>query len=947
MARQFNDVVSIDLKTYKDVYFIHFSDMHTRFHKSKVIRRKTPKNVVDSIATEWIGAGFGPPKKFLIDNGGEFDNEEYKEICEQFNIEICATAAYSPWSNGTCERNHYVVDVCVQKMLEEDPKMTLEVALAWAVNAKNSMQNHLGFSPIQLVVGCNPNLPCAITNNLPAQEEVKVSDTVRNHLNALHSARRAFTKAESSDRIKRALKHNVRVNEEVFIQGDKVFYKRDDCNRWRGPGKIVGQDGKILFIRHGSQLVRVATCRAIKVDSATERKSEMKTETKKYDGPKEDHVVIEEDNEEDTIEVNERNEARDNLKNKTNSQERKEADMALGGENNSVEHQNQETRITINNENTKDISQNIQSRMPKSHERIRYKSEENEEWTYAKVIGKGGKSTGKNKNYVNVRHETDDKMIGVHLDKCLFEILDEDKNCQNSKEQVEANNNDEEINITYVPVGQHLQPEVIRAKEKELDNWKNFEVYTEVPDNGQKTISTRWVITEKLQEEEKTIKARLVVRGFEEEEAVQSDSPTAAKSTLRLVIAIAANENWNLETIDIKAAFLQGKLLDRDIFIMPPKEVREEGTLWKLNKVAYGLGDASRNWFFSVKEELIKLGMKQSKLDGALFRYFHNGELQGIFVTHVDDFLFCGTSNFNTNVIEQISKKYRVGKRLANNFKYVGINITNSENGIFIDQEQYADELEEIYIPMHRKGDKLTPLTKWERKNLMTVAGQLNWLATQTRPDLSYEALELNMSKKDPIIDNLNKANKAIRQAKKKSTGILFSRLGKKEQLQIIVYSDAAWGNLPDGTSSGQGHIIFLCGEDKCCPLSWTSNKIKRKVSSSLAAETLALHDSLDEAIYLNGLLTETLFDTDKRQMHITARTDNKSLCENIHSTKQVQEKRLRINIAEIRRLKDENEVSTIAWIETRLQLADMLTKRGVDPQPLMETFKSGKLYAE
>ena len=116
-----------------------------------------------------------------------------------------------------------------------------------------------------------------------------------------------------------------------------------------------------------------------------------------------------------------------------------------------------------------------------------------------------------------------------------------------------------------------------------------------------------------------------------------------------------------------------------------------------------------------------------------------------------------------------------------------------------------------------------------ERKQMMTVAGQLNWLATQTRPDLSYDALELNMSKKQPTIENLIRANKAIRQAKQKGSGILFSKLGNSKSLTIKVFSDAAWGNLPDGTSSGQGHIIFLSGDQNSCPLSWTFNKIKRR----------------------------------------------------------------------------------------------------------------------
>ena len=103
------------------------------------------------------------------------------------------------------------------------------------------------------------------------------------------------------------------------------------------------------------------------------------------------------------------------------------------------------------------------------------------------------------------------------------------------------------------------------------------------------------MITKKITENEETVKARLVVRGFEEEDKIQSDSPTAAKSTLRLAMAIAASKGWSSETIDIKAAFLQGKQIEREIFVMPPKEIKEDGIIWKLNKTAYGLEDASRN----------------------------------------------------------------------------------------------------------------------------------------------------------------------------------------------------------------------------------------------------------------------------------------------------------------------------------------------------------------
>jgi len=69
--------------------------------------------------------------KFLADNGGEFANDEYKDMCENLNIEVRNTAARSPWQNRLCERNHAVVDKCLQKVIKDNPKMKLEIALVW------------------------------------------------------------------------------------------------------------------------------------------------------------------------------------------------------------------------------------------------------------------------------------------------------------------------------------------------------------------------------------------------------------------------------------------------------------------------------------------------------------------------------------------------------------------------------------------------------------------------------------------------------------------------------------------------------------------------------------------------------------------------------------------------------------------------------------------------
>ena len=117
----------------------------------------------------------------------------------------------------------------VQKMKEDYPKMSIILALSNAVSAKNCLQNHNGFTPVQLVTGKLPNLSCVLrSSSLPALEDVDENSTCKTHLDAMYAARSAFLKDEASERIKRALRHPIRSTEKFFERGEKVFYKRDD-----------------------------------------------------------------------------------------------------------------------------------------------------------------------------------------------------------------------------------------------------------------------------------------------------------------------------------------------------------------------------------------------------------------------------------------------------------------------------------------------------------------------------------------------------------------------------------------------------------------------------------------------------------------------------------------------------------------------------------------------
>lgn len=146
-----------------------------------------------------------------------------------------------------------------------DAQCDLEVALAWAISARNALTNSSGFSPNQLVFGYNPALPNVFMDDPPALKPVS-SKMVKDNLNAMHFAREEFVKNEASERLKRALRHNIRSSEISEIEnGDEVYYKRNDSHEWYGPGIVIGRDGKQVLVRHGGVYVRAHACRLTRV----------------------------------------------------------------------------------------------------------------------------------------------------------------------------------------------------------------------------------------------------------------------------------------------------------------------------------------------------------------------------------------------------------------------------------------------------------------------------------------------------------------------------------------------------------------------------------------------------------------------------------------------------------------------------------------------------------
>ena len=149
----------------------------------------------------------------------------------------------------------------LDRILDESTN-NINIAVAWAINAKNYLTNVYRFSTYQLAISQNPILPCAAISKQPALTHTPTSKILEENLRYLHKSRQAFIESENSEQIKRALSHNIRTYSNTrFLTGDSVYFKRAQEKRWPGPGKVLGQDGQQVLAKDGTSYVRVHPCR--------------------------------------------------------------------------------------------------------------------------------------------------------------------------------------------------------------------------------------------------------------------------------------------------------------------------------------------------------------------------------------------------------------------------------------------------------------------------------------------------------------------------------------------------------------------------------------------------------------------------------------------------------------------------------------------------------------
>ena len=908
LASRFNEMIGIDLKKWNDKYFLVMVDIATRYCQGYVIPNKLPSTIIQALFVSWISI-FGTPQKILSDNGGEFSNSEMRELSNIFFIKLLTTAAESPWSNGICERLNSTLGDIVSKIIE-DTGCNVHIALSWAVAARNAFDNKSGVSPNQMVFGFNPSFPNIYDSNLPASSfEDPSTDIIKRNCDARNKAREIFVKYEANEKIRKALRHNVRHTEiDLLQQGDEVLYKRKDSNKWQGPAKVthINLAAKTVTVNHGGYLIKAHAVSIMKIPPLdVELTSQDETEDI-------DEILCEKqpDNISDKqLENDTSTSISESAVQENNSHSLEKAIM-----NNQISPRIQKANENPSNSNGYQNKENTKGKNTKINnkeiinmkEGQRFQGIESDTGKHitGRIINRAGKVKGSNKFCYNI--EKDDGWIGW-VDMANIQDL-----------QI--------IPDDFAVIILFSNGEVALAKEKEVRKWIENHVFNEVEDKGQPTITVRWVITEKLVDNEVVTNARLVARGFEEDTArLKKDSPTCSRESVHIVIFFARCHGWKCYSVDVKAAYLQGDKITRDVYLQPPDEFNN-GKLWKLNKTVYGLADAARMWYLRVKKELINLGVEQCSLDKAIFFWYKNGRLEGIICLYVDDFLFAGSHCFLDSIIKRFMKIFNVGSTGSDNFTYVGLRLNTYKDGITLDQDHYIASINEMDLSKKRKLEKNDKLSRRELAAFRTLVGQLSWVSTHSRPDIAFEVCLLGTGFQNATVSDALSLNHLVKRIQTSNVNLYFPNMESAHEYNIICYTDASFRSRPmEGSQAG--FIIFIqSSEKKKCPIFWQSKKIERIVDSSLAAEAEALHEGMKTSYYMYKVL-KTIEPSLK--LKIICKTDSMSLVKALESTNQIQNRWLRLHLLGINEMLENRLIEKLIFVKSKDQLADCLTKKG------------------
>ncbi|KAI3715249.1 hypothetical protein L6452_22222 [Arctium lappa] len=189
------------------------------------------------------------------------------------------------------------------------------------------------------------------------------------------------------------------------------------------------------------------------------------------------------------------------------------------------------------------------------------------------------------------------------------------------------------------------------SMQEELNQFDALKVWRLVPrPKGKSIIGTKWIFKNKKDKDGIVVrnKARLVAKGYRQEEGIDYDetfAPVARLEAIRMFLAFAAYRNFTVYQMDVKTAFLNGKLKE-EVYVSQPEGFVDKDRpdyVYFLDKALYGMKQAPRAWYDELSPFLVKSGFNKGSIDTTLFIYRTNLDICLVQI-YVDDIIFSATN---------------------------------------------------------------------------------------------------------------------------------------------------------------------------------------------------------------------------------------------------------------------------------------------------------------
>ncbi|CAM8933228.1 unnamed protein product [Rhodiola kirilowii] len=411
-------------------------------------------------------------------------------------------------------------------------------------------------------------------------------------------------------------------------------------------------------------------------------------------------------------------------------------------------------------------------------------------------------------------------------------------------------------------------PDWVQAMHEELHQFERNKVWRLVPrPKDRKIIGTRWIFRNKRDEKGAVVrnKARLVVKGYNQQEGIDYDetfAPVARLEAIRLLIAYSVQFGFKLHQMDVKTAFLNGNLKEEVYVSQTPGFENQQHSDWVyvLDKALYGLKQAPRAWYERLSDFLVKHGYERGTVDKTLFLLRTKNHLL-IVQVYVDDIVFGSTCNTLVKEFQNLMESEFEMSMVGELSFFLGLQIQQEADGTQIHQQKY---LKEVLLKYELNGSKTmsTPsspadsLSKemnsppTDQTKYRGMIGSLLYLTT-SRPDIMFSVCQCARYQADPREAHVKAVKRIMRYLNGTKDLVLW--YPRDKSLVLEGFSDADYAGDRADRKSTSGMAQFLGS----CLVSWGSRKQNSVALSTTEAEYVAAAACCAQLLWLQNQLSD------------------------------------------------------------------------------------------